>query len=92
MISRGGGRGEGGLPSVRYRRTDRQPDTRHSDQISRSACRDGATKNVHVKQNHTFQLCLYTVNKIQYLVPSTGYRKDYQEDYLTANFLKPNYC
>ena len=33
---RGGGGG-----SVRYRRTD----TRHSDQISRSARRDGATKN-----------------------------------------------
>ena len=31
---------------MRYRRTDRQPDTRYSDQISRSARRDGGTKNV----------------------------------------------
>ena len=37
----GGGRG----PSVRYRWTYNRTDTRHSDQISRSARRDGATKN-----------------------------------------------
>ena len=35
--------GEGG--SLCEIQTDRQPDTRHSDQISRSARRDGATKN-----------------------------------------------
>ena len=36
--------GRGGGPSVRYKRTD----TCHSDQISRSARRDGATKNLCV--------------------------------------------
>ena len=30
---------------MRYKRTYNQTDTRHSDQISRSARRDGATKN-----------------------------------------------
>ena len=41
MISGGpGGRGGG-----RYKQLDVQTDTRHSDQISRSARRDGATKN-----------------------------------------------
>ena len=38
---RGGGGG-----SLCEIQTTRQPDTRHSDQISRSARRDGATKNV----------------------------------------------
>ena len=37
----------GGGPSVRYRQTD----TRHSDQISRSARRDGATNNSCIKHN-----------------------------------------
>ena len=35
----------GGGPSVRYKRTYNRTDTRHRDQISRSARRDGATKN-----------------------------------------------
>ena len=40
-----GGEGGGGGPSVRYRCTTGHTDTRHSDQISRSTHRDGATKN-----------------------------------------------
>ena len=39
-------RGGGGGESLCEIQTDRQPDTRHSDQISRSARRDGATKNL----------------------------------------------
>ena len=35
----------GGGGSLCEIQTDRQPDTRHSDQISRSTRRDGATKN-----------------------------------------------
>ena len=45
--------GRGG-PSVRYKHTDNQPtrhtDTRHSDQISRSARRDGATNKTVLLQ------------------------------------------
>ena len=49
-----GGGGGGGSPSVRYR----QQDTRHSDQISRSARRDGATKN---PENYVSYLFLVVV-------------------------------
>ena len=38
--------GVGGGPSARYKQPDVQTDTHHSDQISRSARRDGATKKI----------------------------------------------
>ena len=41
-----GGGGGGGGGSLCEIQTYVQPDTRHSDQISRSARRDGATKKV----------------------------------------------
>ena len=58
--------GGGGGPSVRYRRMYNQTDTHHSDQISRSARRDGATKK-RTKNNLLGILVLYSKRGIYIL-------------------------
>ena len=57
MISGGGGGGG----SVRYKQPDNWTDTRYSDQISRSARRDGPTTN------NTSQQTIYNLNECIYI-------------------------